>query len=89
MIAKPERRLWQTVKDVGAENDLLNDLGFNLCVAPRSPVMRLVMYFGVVEVIKTEVLVTNFIRPYLHQFFIDSHGLNGYGKPLKRPFDKY
>jgi len=89
VIAKPERRLWQTVKDVGAENDLLNDLGFNLCVAPRSPVMRLVMYFGVVEVIKTEVLVTNFIRPYLHQFFIDSHGLNGYGKPLKRPFDKY
>ena len=56
MIAKPERRLWQTVKDVGAENDLLNNLGFNLCVAPRSPVMRLVAYFGVVEVVKTEVL---------------------------------
>ena len=34
-------------------------------------------------------LVTNFIRPYLHQFSIDSHGLNGYGKPLKRPFDRY
>ena len=33
--------------------------------------------------------VTNFIRPYLHQFFDDSHGLNGYGKPLKRPFDRY
>ena len=33
--------------------------------------------------------VTNFIRPYLHQFFIDSHGLNGYGKPLKRPFNRY
>ena len=33
--------------------------------------------------------VTNFIRPYLHQFSIDSHGLNGYGKPLKRPFDWY
>jgi len=33
--------------------------------------------------------VTNFIWPYLHQFFIDSHGLNGYGKPLKRPFDRY
>ena len=56
MIAKPERRLWRTVKDVGAENDLLNNLGFNLCVAPRSPVMRLVAYFGVVEVVKTEVL---------------------------------
>ena len=56
MIAKPERRLWQTVKNVGAENDLLNDLGFNLCVAPRSLVVRLVTYFGVVEVVKTEVL---------------------------------
>ena len=56
MIAKPERRLWRTVKDVRAENDLLNDLGFNLCVAPRSPVVRLVAYFGVVEVVKTEVL---------------------------------
>jgi len=33
--------------------------------------------------------VTNFIRPYLHQFSIDSHGLNGYGKPLKGPFDRY
>ena len=56
MIAKPERRLWQTVKDVGVKNDLLNDLGFNLYVAPRSLVVRLVTYFGVVEVIKTEVL---------------------------------
>jgi len=33
--------------------------------------------------------VTNFIQPYLHQFSIDSHGPNGYGKPLKRPFDRY
>ena len=56
MITKPERRLRRTVKDIGAENDLLNDLGFNLCVMPQSPVMRLVMYFGVVEVVKTEVL---------------------------------
>jgi len=51
-----ERRLWQRGKDVGVENNLLNDLGFNLCVALRSPVMRLVVYFGVEEVIKTEVL---------------------------------
>jgi len=51
-----EKRLRRIVKDVGAENDLLNDLGFNLCVAPRSPVVRLVMYFGVVEVVETEVL---------------------------------
>jgi len=33
--------------------------------------------------------VTNFIRPYLHQFFDDSHSLNGYGKPLRRPFYWY
>jgi len=36
--------------------ELSNDLGFNLCIAPRSLVVRLVAYFGVVEVIKTEVL---------------------------------
>jgi len=33
--------------------------------------------------------VINFIQPYFHQFFIDSYGLNGYGKPLKIPFDRY
>ena len=31
--------------------------------------------------------VTNFIQPYLHQFFNNSHSLNNYGKPLKRPSD--
>ena len=56
MIAEPERRLRWTGKDVGAENDLLNNLGFNLCVALWSPVVRLVVYFGVREVVKTEVL---------------------------------
>ena len=56
MIAKPERRLRWTVKDIGAENNLLNDLGFNLCVTPQSLVVRLVAYFRVVEVVKTEVL---------------------------------
>jgi len=50
-----ERRLQRRGKDVGAENDLLNDLGFNLCVVPRSLVMRLVVYFRVMEVVKTEV----------------------------------
>jgi len=34
-----ERRLWRTVKGVGTEDDLLNDLGFNLCVAPQSSVV--------------------------------------------------
>jgi len=33
--------------------------------------------------------VTNFIRPYLHQFFDDSHGLKASLKPLRRPFDRY
>jgi len=33
--------------------------------------------------------VTNFIRPYLHQFFNDSHGLKASLKPLRRPFDRY
>jgi len=31
--------------------------------------------------------VTNFIWPYLHQFFNNSHSLKGYGKPSKRPFN--
>jgi len=55
-LAMVERRLWWRSKDIGAENNLLNDLGFNLCVAPWSPVVRLVAYFGVKEVVKTEVL---------------------------------
>ena len=38
------------------KSDLLNDLGFNLCVVPRSLVVRLVAYFGVVEVVEAEVL---------------------------------
>jgi len=56
VLSDNKRRLRRTVKDVGAENNLLNDLGFNLCVAPWSPVVRLVAYFGVEEVVETEVL---------------------------------
>jgi len=56
VLSDDKRRLRRTIKDVGAENDLLNDLGFNLCVAPRSLVVRLVAYFRVVEVVETEVL---------------------------------
>jgi len=48
-LAIVERKLRQRGKDVGAENNLLNDLGFNLCIASRSPVVRLVAYFGVVK----------------------------------------
>ena len=55
-LAIVERRLWRRDKDIGAESDLLNDLGFNLYVALRSPVVRLVAYFGAKEVVKTKVL---------------------------------
>jgi len=48
-LAIVEGRLWWRGKDIKAENDLLNDLGFNLCVVPRSPVVRLVAYFEVME----------------------------------------
>jgi len=51
-LAIRERRLRRRDKNVGVESDLLNDLGFNLCVAPQSPVVRLVAYFGVREVAK-------------------------------------
>jgi len=54
-LAIRERRLRRQDKDVRMESDLLNDLGFNLYVAPQSPVMRLVAYFGVEKVAKTEV----------------------------------
>jgi len=55
-LAIIERRLWRRDKDVGAESDLLNDLGFNLYVTPQSLVVRWVAYFGVKEVAKTGVL---------------------------------
>ena len=62
-LAMIKRRLWRTVKDVGVENDLVNDLGFNLYIVPRSPVVRLVTYFGVKEVVKTEVLRSRVKEP--------------------------
>ena len=39
--------------------------------------------------IANKCIITNFIWPYLHQIFDDSHGLNGFQKLLKRPFDQY
>jgi len=56
VLSDDKRRLQRTVKDIRVENNLLNDLGFNLCVAPRSLVVRLVAYFRVEEVVETEVL---------------------------------
>jgi len=44
-LAIIERRLWRQDKGIGAESDLLNNLGFNLYVVPWSPVVRLVVYF--------------------------------------------
>jgi len=44
---------------------------------------------GEINQIIESLLVTNFIRPYLHQFFDDSHGLKASLKPLRRPFDRY
>ena len=62
-LAIRERRLrWQD-KVVGVESDLLNDLGFNLYVAPQSLVVRLVAYFGAKEVVKTEVLRSRVKEP--------------------------
>ena len=62
-LAMIERRLRQRDKDIGVESDLLNNLGFNLYVAPRSSVVRLVAYFGVKEVVKTEVLRSQVKEP--------------------------
>ena len=62
-LAMIERRLRRRDKDVGVESNLLNDLGFNLYVVPRSLVMRLVAYFGVKEVVKTEVLRSRVKEP--------------------------
>jgi len=47
MMEKSKRKLWWKEKNVGVEYDLMNDLGFNLCIVPWSLVMRLVTYFGV------------------------------------------
>ena len=39
--------------------------------------------------IANKCIVTNFIWPYLHQIFDDSHGLNGFQKLFSRAFDQY
>jgi len=62
-LAMVERRLRRWDKDIGVESDLLNDLGFNLYVAPQSLVVRLVAYFGAKEVVKTEVLRSRVKEP--------------------------
>jgi len=49
MMENPNSRLQQTRKTLEQSTTLMNDLGFNLCVAPWSPVVMLVAYFGVEE----------------------------------------
>jgi len=49
MIENPKNRLWQIGKMLEQSTTLINDLGFNLCVAPQSLVVMLVTYFGVKE----------------------------------------
>jgi len=44
------------MKDVGVEYDLLNDLDFNLCVVPWSPVVRWSRILEWREVVRKEVL---------------------------------
>jgi len=62
-LAMIKRGLQQQDKDIRVESDLLNDLGFNLYVAPQSLVVRLVVYFGAKEVVKTEVLRSRVKEP--------------------------
>ena len=49
MMENPKNRLWQIGKMLEQSTTLINDLGFNLCVAPQSLVVMLVAYFGVKE----------------------------------------
>ena len=40
MREKPQEKSLVEKNDVRVKYDLMNDLGFNLCVAPQSPVMK-------------------------------------------------
>jgi len=47
MMEKPKDSSGRQKKMLEQSTTLMNDLGFNLCVASWSLVMRLVTYFGV------------------------------------------
>jgi len=49
MMKNPKNRLWWIEKMLEWSTTLMNDLGFNLCIASWSPVVMLVTYFGVKE----------------------------------------
>jgi len=45
--------------------------------------------YSLCKILLWKISVTNFIWPYLHQFFNSFHSLNDTQKPLKKPFDWY
>jgi len=65
----------------------LNTMGPDLSINMWS--LTVLNFFSLISISILRSLVTNFIQPYLHKSFDNSHCLNGYKKPLKRPFDRY
>ena len=72
--AQPDKQILEILTKLTEKVDKLSEQ----INKPRKRVLR---------IIEPKESVTNFIQPYLYQFFNDSHGLNGYRKPSKRPFD--
>jgi len=54
---KPQEKTLAERNNIGVKYNLVNNLGFNLCVAPQSLVMRLVTYFRVEKSHQKEVLM--------------------------------
>ena len=70
--AQPDKQILEILTKLTEKVDKLSEQ----INKPRKRVLR---------IIEPKESVTNFIQPYLYQFFNDSHGLNGYRKPSKRP----
>jgi len=89
LFVKPEKCKWK-VREVEFMGVVIRPRGVEMQKEKVERVLNWLAPRNVKEVQKfLGLAVANFIRPYLHQFSIDSHGLNGYGKHLKRPFDWY
>ena len=73
--AQPDKQILEILTKLTEKVDKLSEQ----INKPRKRVLR---------IIEPKESVTNFIQPYLYQFFNDSHGLNGYRKPSKRPFNQ-
>jgi len=52
MREKPQEKTPAERNNIGVEYDLMNDLGFNLCVAPQSPVVKWLHILELREVIR-------------------------------------